>query len=218
MKTQLNMFGLNIVDNLKRNVLIVSETSVTNKDQTYLLKLNTSEQEVRLLRDCFPKINQRDFGVLQLPVAHRVGSLFNNKDWWVIMDYFKGESINWDERNPECIGGKNISLDYINVLTGILADLKSIDIGLFSGVLPSVESAPWYTSLKNKLTKLISCQLFPPSYRQKAINMIEFGLSGESKKDLILTNGDFQFRNFIKLTNGKIAVIDWTETLIILPI
>jgi len=41
--------------------------------------------------------------------------------------------------------------------------------------------------------------------------MLSSGLTNESKEDFILTNGDFQFRNFIKLSNNKIVVIDWTE-------
>ena len=210
MEKQFNLFGLSIVGTLKRNVLLVRKTQVSDDGRKYCLKLNAAEQEVELFKDCFPKIDQSKFKKLQLPIAHKIGSLFENQRWWVLTDYY-GESMDWDETNPKSVGGRNISLDYVDILAQILADLKSIDIGLFSQILPLVESASWYTSINQKLTDLINNRLFPSSYHKKAITMLSSGLTNESKEDFILTNGDFQFRNFIKLSNNKIVVIDWTE-------
>lgn len=210
MEEQFNKFGFSVVGSPKRNIFLVKESPISDDSKKYCLKLNAGEQEIKLFKDCFPKIDQSKFKKLQLPIAHKVGSLFENQGWWVLTDYY-GDSIEWDETNPESTGGRNISLDYVDILAQILADLKSIDIGIFSETLPLVESSSWYTSINKKLTYLINNNLFPSSYHKKATAMLSSGLTNESKKDFILTNGDFQFRNFIKLPNHKIVVIDWTE-------
>lgn len=211
MEEQFNQFGLSIIGALKKNnVLLVKETPISDDGKKYCLKLNAAEQEIKLFKDYFPKIDQSKFKRLQLPVAYKTGSLFENERWWILTDYY-GKPIDWDETNPESVGGRNIGLDYVDILADILADLKLIDTSLFSGILPSVESVPWYTRINQKLTDLIKNNLFPSSYQKKAITMLTSGFTSESRGDFILTNGDFQFRNFIKLPNHKIVVIDWTE-------
>ncbi len=210
MEILLNQLGLNVVEGIKRNVFIVEKTSVPNDGKKYCIKLGAAEKEIKLYKECFPKVDQSNFKNLQLPVAHKAGSHFKNMGWWILTDYY-GKHIEWDETNPEIVGGRNISLDYVDILAQMLTDLKTIDINIFSDTIPSVESTPWFTSINQKLDSLIENKLFPSSYQEKASTMISTGFTDESKKDFILTNGDFQFRNFIKLPNDKIVVVDWTE-------
>jgi len=209
MKTELNILKIDKIKELKHNVYVVKETSKKNKGDTYLLKTKISKQEIKLLRNCFPKINQQKFKVLRLPIAHRTGK---NDQLWVMMDYFKGDIIKWDEKRTECAGGRNISVEYVDILSMILSDLKSIDTKIFLGILPEIESTLWYSKILEKLNRLYELKLFLRNYYQDACAVIKPGLPTESKKDLILTNGDFQFRNFIKLQKNKMAVIDWSKS------
>lgn len=211
MEVLLNQLGLEKIEELKHNVIKGKKTPVSGSAPFYILKLESTEQEVRLFRDAFPKVDQKKFGTLILPSAIKVGSLLINHGWWVLMNYYQGETVFWDETNPECVGGRNIGLEHIDTIVNLLKDLRLIETSIFAGILPTFNTASWYISLDQKLLELTNLGLFPQNHHQRAIDMLSSGLSDEQMKDLILTNGDFQFRNFIKLPSGKVAIVDWTE-------
>lgn len=205
-----NQLKLERTGKLKNNVLLVKKTN-SKDDKTYCLKMPTPEQEIKLYRDCFPKVNQNEFNKLKLPNAIKVGSLFANYGWWVLMEYYGDDYILWDEESVDNGGGKSVTIDHVDTLIDMISDLKTIDIKLFENVIPTVDKCPWYTSILKKAEGFMNRGLLTVDDFNKITNLLSSGLTEEQKKDYIVTNGDFQFRNFIKQPDGKVAVIDWTE-------
>lgn len=211
MEELFNQLNLEHIGNLKHNqVLLVKKTNSTDTS-IYCLKMATVEQEIKLFRDCFPKVDQDKLRRLKLPTGIKIGSLFLNKGWWVLMEYYGNDIIKWDESDPTYGGGKSISTDYVDILVDMLLDLKTLDTNLFANVIPIVDQCPWYINLIQKAQSLMNQGLLLPDDLQRVINLFSRPLSEEQKRDYIVTNGDFQFRNFIKQPDGKIVVIDWTE-------
>lgn len=206
-----NLLKLKKINSLKHNsVLLVEQTNSTDRS-LYCFKMPAAEQELKLYKDCFPKVNQDNFRRLILPKAIKIGSLFSNDNWWLIMEYYGKDIIPWDEIHDSHAGGKSITLDYVDILIDMLRDLKTIDISLFADIIPTVDLCPWYANLIQKAQHLTSLGLFPINELQRVCEILSRGLSEEQKRQYILTNGDFQFRNFLKQPDGKIALIDWTE-------
>jgi len=210
MEELFNQLKLDYIRKLKNNVLLVRKTDSADTN-TYCLKMSTAEQELKLFRDCFPKVDQTKFRKLKLPTGIKIGSLFLNSGWWVLMEYYGNNIIQWDETDEAHAGGKSITVDYVDVLVDMLRDLKTIDINLFADVIPPVDKCSWYLNLIQKAQNLTANGLLPSNELQRVSDFLSRDLSGEQKNDYIITNGDFQFRNFIRQPDEKIVVIDWTE-------
>ena len=209
--TLFNQLNLEVIGKLKNNsVLLVKKTNSADTN-TYCLKMATVEQEIKLFRDCFPKVNQDEFRRLKLPTGIKIGSLFLNKGWWVLMEYYGDDTIKWEETDPTHAGGRSITADYADILIDMLKDLRTIDIDLFTNTIPTVDKCPWYIELPQRAQSLVNRGILLSSDLQKVTNLLSRDLSEEQKRNYIVTNGDFQFRNFIKQPDGKVVVIDWTE-------
>lgn len=210
MEELFNQLQLERVASLKRNdVLLVKKTNSTDTSN-YCFKFHAGEQELKLYRDCFPKINQDDFHKLRLPKAVKIGSFFSNFGFWTLLEYYGNDIILWNETDPVHGGGKSISEDYVDILIDMVRDLKKIDISIFSHVLPFVDTCAWYTNLNQKAQNLTQRGLLSPTELQQVTEILSHGISVK-QEDYIVTNGDFQFRNFVKQPDGKVVVIDWTE-------
>src|SRR6185369_17097239 len=138
---------------------------------------------------------------LKLPKALKI----NYKDSSLLLPFYNGQTFNalWNEAT----GGSLLKLDLSKEVAEIIRDLSQIDI---SPVLnhPKLKrlNNVWYNHAKyqrdfTKLMKIFTrAKLITKSEALKATRL----LKAKFTSPLILNNGDFYPRNFIKLPNKKI--------------
>ncbi len=206
-----NILKLERVENLKHEAVLLVKMTDADDEKLYCLKFHAAIQEQKLYKDCFARIDQGKFRKLILPKAKKIGSLFSNYNWWILLEYYGNNIIPWDETREGDIGGESISTDYVPVLIDMIRDLKSIDLKLFLGIIPLVEGCTWYKELSQRATALTELGYLTIEELQEILIILSKGVDENAKNDYILTNGDFQFRNFLIQPDGKLAVIDWTE-------
>lgn len=126
------------------------------------------------------------------------------------LPFYEGELFNekWDESS----GGLPLGLDLVKEVPLILKDLSNIDTSsiTFSEVLSEIprvtfdyaDSKDHYSGLATKFRdlKLLSDEDY---------TVIEGILGFKQESKMILNNGDFYPRNFIRRSDGKIVLIDW---------
>lgn len=175
----------------------------------YFLK-TVEENGLIAYRDVLPKLPQETFRRLVLP-QYRTSGIHENRHW-VLIRYEEGENYHskWNETHPGTAGGRAIGveevdrfLDLVEDISGIgIAGLTDIDLSQFTpeSVLGQYERAA---------EAAIRLGLITDEHRDRGKSLLEEFTSSLNWGNLQLSNGDFQFRNFINRPDGKTVVIDW---------
>ena len=124
--------------------------------------------------------------------------------------FYDGETFNkrWTEEN----GGLGVGLDLAELIPAVIADLATIDIKHFTEnkALASEErlafdyqtSLDYYSEIARRLRSLGLIE----DHELDQINTI---LAYRQTSEMIVNNGDFYPRNFVKQPSGKLVIIDW---------
>lgn len=168
----------------------------------------------------FPKIQSLnlEFNTLELPnhkkiIKKIVGEEPNQQELkYILINFYDGKSYNksWHEYSPESLGGRGVKKDFATKSVELIKDFSLIDIKQLSEFnLLTFDLESW----RSKNLPLMEQGLLQKKVlSEKQVEKIRYVLnSGEifSNSKKILTNGDFYPRNFIKLSSGKIVVVDW---------
>ena len=148
----------------------------------------------------------RGFFRLKLPEALSL----NRQQSTLSLPFYKGQTFNglWNEAT----GGAPLKLDLSREVPEMIKDLSQIDI---SPVLNNLKLKKlkniWYDHNKYqrdfaKLLKIfIKAKLITKNQASQAATILKLPFSSP----LILNNGDFYPRNFIRLPGDKIVLVDW---------
>ncbi|MCK4793684.1 MAG: hypothetical protein KAV87_58690, partial [Desulfobacteraceae bacterium] len=183
-----------------------------NNNQFALLKF-VNENGLIAYRDVLPRI-QGSFKRLVVPQIFETGrcGYFGN---WVIIDWHDGYEFSqlWDTMNPELAGGRSITNDTIPSVLDMVSDLKSICADAFIETGIERRSRSW---LENRLFSQLAIATklnFVTSRQQTRLwDLLNPLIEEIDKGSLQVSNNDFQFRNFVRLDNGRIKLIDWDAT------
>ena len=174
--------------------------------KTFQKTASTSELAIyRVLNQIAPSYN-KSFSVLFLPQALEIDETSN----LLTLPYYGGELFNgkWDESN----GGSPLDLDLSQEIPLMLKDLAQIDIShvISNDVLsktPKVtfdydESLRHYETLSAKFK---DAGLIAEEGRRQIRDILTY----RQTTKMIVSNGDFYPRNFIRRSDGRIILIDW---------
>lgn len=139
----------------------------------------------------------------------------DDRNHFVIMTWEKGRDFNsrWSLTKAKTRGGKSIQIYTVQLVLELIEDLYNICTETFS----DVHLRPhWQECSQTRISELLNLasekrvitkeeQLCSHDILQR----IPFGNENDLRK--MLSNGDFQFRNFIEKFANKTAIIDWDE-------
>lgn len=131
---------------------------------------------------------------------------------WIIAEWLPGRTFNdrCDDRDPSTSGGKTIPLDYVEPVVDLLADLRTIDARGFAASGLEMRSRSFLCPrLRRQLDESRARGLVSPRQERRLFELLEPFLDGVDSGTLRISNHDFNFRNFVELPGGRVAVVDW---------
>ncbi|MGC1176997.1 MAG: hypothetical protein WA843_02905 [Candidatus Saccharimonadales bacterium] len=160
----------------------------------------------RILSSTVLQNYNKDFSVLVLPYATDI----DTEQRTLTLPFYEGKTFNdtWDVSN----GGSPMGLDLVEEIPLALRDLAKIDPTHISDD-ETLTNAPHvtfdHTRASDYFYKLAAKLQDAGSLTGKDLAAIKALLSYEQTTDMIINNGDFYPRNFIKRPDGKVVLIDW---------
>ena len=131
---------------------------------------------------------------------------------WMLMKHIKGRPLvyDWSELTfkPDVLGGKSIDIAVARAAVDVLRDLRLVDIGSLPKFVRRFNFKEWLDGFRLKSETLITQGLMERATVALALGHFS-SKSIERYEGSMFTNGDFYPRNFIFMTQGKIAVVDW---------
>lgn len=200
-------------DPLRENIIVIRKSGQEENKDKFCIKL-TKKQEVRLFNEVFSKVDQSKFKTLKLPEALKVGSLVEDYWWWILTPFYEGEDkeFQWNEAIIEVEGGRKIAIELIDDVVNILDDLRSIPTTLAKDILKPFDLNQWNSNFIQRGEEFVKNGVIPVEFFEQAKTTFSTPQAiTNSQSNLIISNGDFYFRNFKRLPNGKIMLFDWTE-------
>lgn len=161
-----------------------------------LKELPGSSEEVVFYSKRLPLIRE-EFSTLQLPKA--IGVYKSPESVFLLLPYYDGDRF--DFSTPD--------LDLAKRMVGVVEDLLKIDVERVIGGInfdhKGYEKRFWgYFEIALSLGLITSPQ--GSDYKEKATKLWK---KGRKMQKMIISNGDFNPRNLIRLSNGKLILIDW---------
>lgn len=188
---------------------IVGKTNEVIKDNTkYVLKL-INDNGLTAHRDILKNLESSKYKKLVIPKYIDHGTMEERK--WVLLEYLTGSDYNskWNEHLPEISGGRAIGLDTVNVFLDLVGDLTSIDVsGYVNNPIEKVLPDKIFAQYKQSTGTLLGKNWITQSQANQGEDLIN-RFAESLQAEFQISNGDFQFRNFIDLSDGKVGVIDW---------
>ncbi len=146
------------------------------------------------------------FSLLVLPKAHEIDKEGNH----IVLPFYEGERFNekWDERTAGSLMGTDLATE----IPEILKELATIDIAPIVAN-EKIQSIPKLTF--NTEQYLPEFDILAERIRntgrlsQEEIDQARVLIQQPFSSPLIFNNGDFYPRNFIRLPDKKIVLIDW---------
>ncbi len=161
------------------------------------------------LRDVLPRVGPL-FAHIAVPGLVQCGRCESTTPW-VVLTWLEGAAFNhrWDERNPTIAGGRAIGKDTISKILAAIQELHKLPPAEFAEYC-SLELTP--AILESRLGKWLSRAeqegWLTHKEIESATRQIDSSTSGSADR-VMLSNGDFQFRNFVEMPDGRLGIIDW---------
>jgi len=189
---------------------------VTNGKSSFVLKL-TTQQGIFFLRDWLPLV-QADFAEhLTFPKLVACGQFSRQKNW-ALTTWIDGESLAsiFDDRdsNSSIWGGRGITQHHLDIFFRALTALCTVSPAPTTRpkaiVTDYVLSGPRLQQrIYSYVRRLSSAGLLRLDQLDLILNRCEPLLVDSSDRQLLFTNGDFQFRNLVVLNDNRVGIIDW---------
>lgn len=216
-QTILEEHGCDLVDFVKRLPPHPQVCKIARNRQFFALKVFRSHgiepNGVIAHRDVLPRIpNTHKRLVIPKTIACGATDAGNH---FVIMTWEKGHNFNdrWSLTGAKTRGGKSIQIYTVQLVLELIEDLYNICTESFG----NVQLRPhWQECSQARIYKLLIIadeRRLISSKEQLCSQLIldQIPFSNEQNQRKMLSNGDFQFRNFIEKSANKSAVIDWDE-------
>lgn len=180
--------------------------SLQLKPTTFRKRTKPAELEIYKIFSSITDDYNQQFERLKLPSAVKADSDAK----MLTLPYYDGETFNqkWNESN----GGLPLGLDLAKDIPQVIQDLSRIDTKPFIDnksltstpkfIFDHEEAKLYYTAIADKFLKasLIQSEIY-----QKILKALDY----QQTTELIVSNGDFYARNFIRLPDDKLLLIDW---------
>lgn len=176
--------------------------------KTYTKKVNDGEMVIyeEVLNGIADKYNP-SFSILVLPKAIEV----NKKSSLLVLPYYEGDTFN--EKWTEATGGSLLGLDLSAEIPEVLYELSQIDVLALLGGNVRLQEIPklifnsqeYLLEFEVATKRFFDAGLLERSEIDQAKDSIKKGFASP----LLFNNGDFYPRNFIRLPDRRLVLIDW---------
>lgn len=172
-------------------------------DERGVLKL-THEAEVAVHRDLLPRWSDLSFRRLALPRWLDGGTSPEVGPWMIARWIEPGlPPFAWHEWRSALAGGRALDEGAVAEAAGMIADLALIDPGNVRGVTPKREAR----SAAKAVARAQAHGILGKEHGARALELLQKVRPGP----LRVSNGDFQFRNFIRVSAERTALVDWSD-------
>jgi hypothetical protein len=213
----LEKLGLRAVDAANWNVLLCTPAEGTMSTPTLVLKYSADSAkseiiayETKVMSIVLPTIDQRLFERLALPEYVNDGEDGGLR--WLLTRNIPGKQLihDWSEFSfkPEKLGGKRIHVSVAKDAVDVLRDLRSVDIVTLPDVVRRFSLTEWIDGFRARADEMVKLGLLEPAVAVHAESLLK-EKRVERYEGTMFTNGDFYPRNYIMLTDHRIAVTDW---------
>ena len=211
-KRILSRLNLQLLSTLKPRKVF----TVTNGNSLFVLKL-TTRQGIFFLRDWLPKVQSHFEEHLVFPRLLACGQ-FSRQKQWALTTWIEGESLAsiFDDRDPNSStwGGRAITQHHLDIFLRALAALctlsrppnTSLQVSVSDYILSGLRLQE---RIYSYVHRLISAGVLYTDQLDLILNRCQPLLVDASNRQLLFTNGDFQFRNLVVLNDNRIGIIDW---------
>lgn len=175
----------------------------------FVFKL-TTKKGILVVRDLFPEF-QKQCSTIVFP-EYIDGGYRIDLGYWIMMSSIDGDSYSelWKVDDDELVGGKAIPITTVSQVLDIISEFKNLNIKDVKNIHNLIDNGQM---LKYKvyiyLGIIMQDDLLTTEECDKAKNLIDIFVNNLKQDDLMLSNRDFQFRNFIALPEDRIGIIDW---------
>lgn len=192
------------------NKLYVFWDTSTSKQRTHILKtVNKDDPEVEFYIHHLPRIKAK-FKLLRLPGV--IGLYHDSARAYLLLPYYEGGKFNFNTND----------LTLASEMVGLVEDLAKIKIediveGGSGFAYLGYEKEFW-----DHFDKAVSLNKVYPTEMIRRLNLIESSeekslrqqadsmlINGRDNQKMIISNGDFNPRNVIRVSDGKLVLIDW---------
>ncbi|MCL5798248.1 MAG: hypothetical protein M1366_05590 [Patescibacteria group bacterium] len=192
------------------NKLYAFRDTSTSKQKTHILKTVTKDHtEVQFYIHYLPRIKSQ-FKLLRLPEL--IGLYEDSNSAYLLLPYYEGDKFNFSTND----------LDLASGMAGLVEDLTSIEVESVIEGGSAFDHHGYEQEFWDHFDKVVS---FNKEYQVemiKGLNLIEASeetdfrqqaeaipVKGRSSQKMIISNGDFNPRNVIRMADGKLVLIDW---------
>ncbi|WP_366494596.1 phosphotransferase [Thermogutta sp.] len=211
-KRILSRLNLQLLSTLKPRKVF----TVTNGKSLFVLKL-TTQQGLFFLRDWLPHVQAHFENQLVFPELVACGEFSREKNW-ALTTWIDGDSLAsiFDDRDPDSStwGGRGVTQHHLDIFFRALTALSTLSLGPNTLREPIVTdyvlSGPRLQQrIYSYVHRLSSRGLLHLDQLHLILHWCEPLLVEPSDKQLLFTNGDFQFRNLVVLNDDRVGIIDW---------
>ncbi|MCL4365700.1 hypothetical protein M1437_00555 [Patescibacteria group bacterium] len=196
-----------IIEHLKttRNLHLLREKTdnVSNKlyffiengtNIQFVLKgLLPTDFEVQAFSEYLPKINNT-FSHLILP--HLLETYKDDKFVYLLIPFYSGETFDFNTTD----------INLTDQLVGVVQDLFLIDVESVIAGGSNFDYEGFEARFWDFFNKAISLGLIDGSVKDQCFSLLELGRKNQK---MIISNGDFNPRNVIRLKDNRLVLIDW---------
>ena len=192
---------LNKTKNQSSHPLYLFINQATNK-KCILKRLNKTDSEIKVYLEYLPLIKS-SFNTLVLPEA--VAAFHFGESICLLLPYYEGEHFSHNTNN----------LKLADDLVEIVLDLSTIDVAL----IPKDKSAFNYNAFEshfwNNFDKAHALGMVAvDDLEQIKAQCAEVLARGGKNQIMVVSNGDFNPRNVIRLPDGKLVLLDWNGSFV----
>lgn len=185
--------GLNFLkektDRVSNKIYIFSQ----GNKQFVLKGLSPEDFEIKVFSEYLPKI-KNTFKYLVIP---ELIDLYNtNGETYLLFTYYAGETFDFNTSD----------MNLASQLVNIVQDLSSIDVDLIVEGGNNFDYKNFERRFWEFFYRAVKMDLVKEELKNKCIPLLE---SGRVNQKMIISNGDFNPRNIIRLENAKLVLIDW---------
>ncbi len=183
--------------------------------RTYLKKADEGEIAIyeEVLNPIADRYN-RGFSTLILPKAVSV----DRRRGRLALPYYRGQDFN--DAWTEATGGSRLGLDLCVEAARVLAELATIDPSIVTGNERLrngrrlvFDQAAYVSELPARLARFLDRGILGVEQARRATELLARPFASR----MVLSNGDFYPRNFIRTSEGRIVLIDWETSLFGIP-
>jgi len=210
LKTQHNLEFLGENKDEACNKLYAFRDASTSKQKTHILKSVTKDHpEVKFYTRYLPRIKSQ-FRLLKLP---EVIDIYGDSSCsYLLLPYYEGGKFNFSTND----------LSLASEMAGLVEDLTSIEVESVIEGGSVFDHLGYKKEFWDHFDKIISFNKVYPTEMIRALNLIEAAeeenlrqqadsmlTRGRNSQKMIISNGDFNPRNVIRMSDGKLVLIDW---------